>query len=190
MKMNKKIVIPAGVAAVLVTALVLGNIGGQLTREYVSANVAPFDVEYGTEIADVIAKGTITDVRTESTGDPDHPFVAIATLQVEEYLKNPQQSMTIEVRDVGQGIFDHPKHGKVEVVAEESSDFKAGEKVLLFLDYDEGNVLGDGYYVIGIFQGKYSLKDDGTAKNADPSKDTTQQELEQKIKNELAQKQK
>lgn len=188
MKMNKKIVIPAGVAAVLVAALVLGSTGGALTREYVSANVAPFDVEYGTEIADVIARGTISDVRTESTGDPDHPFVAIATLQVEEYLKNPQESTTIEVRDYGQGVYDHPKHGKVEVIADDSSDFKAGEKVLLFLDYDEGNVLGDGYYVIGAFQGKYSIKDDGTAKNADPSKDTTLQELEKKIKDELAKK--
>lgn len=184
--MNKKIVIPAGIAAVLVAALVLGNIGGQLTRESVSANVAPFDVEYGTGIADIIAKGIVSDVRTESTGDPDHPFVAIATLQVEEYLKNPQESTTIEVRDFGEGVYDHPKHGKVEVTADDSSDFKAGEKVLLFLDYDQGNVLGDGYYVIGAFQGKYSIQDDGTARHADSSKDTTLQELEKKIKDELA----
>jgi len=186
---HKKIIIPSGLAVALIAILGISIAGGPISKEYISATIAPFDPEYGTEVADTIALGKITDVRTESTGNPDHPLVAIATMEVEKYLKNPQNSTMIEIRDWGQGVFEDPEKGKVELIAD-SADFKVGEKVVVFLNYVEGHVLGDGYYVYSTFLGKYSIDKDGMAKNKDPKLDTSEEDLEKVIKDTLAKKKK
>jgi hypothetical protein len=180
--MKKKIaIISATIAAVLVTAVIAGSF--MQTPEQtpfgvvISAQVLSIDVPQATKFADTIVTGRVSDIRRESWDDPDYPLVRIVTLDVETYLENPRDTKTIEIRDFGEGVFDDPIRGRSQVqVGGGKVEFNEGEKVLVFLDYDEGNVMGDGYYVVGASQGKYSIEE-GMVKNQDPSRDMPLQEM-------------
>lgn len=184
---NKKtILIPVGIAAaVIATILVVNAFRTPDTITTVSAQIAEIDIPKATKLSDTIILGTVSDIRTESWNDPSYPLVKIVTVNVEEYPKNSQDAKTIEIRGFGEGIFDDPVLGRSQVEVDGGNvDFKVGEKVLVFLDYDAGNVMGDGYYVVGAFQGKYSIED-GMAKNADSNRDTTVEELRETIRDAL-----
>lgn len=189
----------AALASILMMALIAGNAStsGQnhnhnqmpYSLQLSSSQVLPLNVTSATEYADTIAIGEIKDIRTENWTDTDHPFVQIVTIEVERYVANPLNTSKIEIRDFGEGIYDDPVHGKVKLeVTEGQVDFVVGERALVFLDYDEGNMMGDGYHVVGAHQGKYTIKSNGTAVNQDHAKDSSLAQIEKIVKETIAKK--
>ena len=118
-------------------------------------------IEYGPEElaqrADLIIVGTISDDIVETTFIDGYPARSVTTVQVGQVLKGTDTSKTIQINGFGSGeVIVDGIRTNVQVT-ENRLDYKQNENVLLFLDYDEGNVLGDGYYVISQVNGKYTI---------------------------------
>ncbi|HEX7031555.1 MAG TPA: hypothetical protein VF172_01005 [Nitrososphaera sp.] len=162
------------VAAVVGTLLILPQVF--VENVVISGQVESIPTEGLAKRADLVIIGTVTDKRTETTESTKYPLVNIATIEVVEPLKNGADSKTIEVRSFGTGEATINGIRYNVKVADGSSDLPTGKDMVLFLDYDEGNVLGDGYYVIGGYQGVFTIED-GMAENADSSRDLPMSEL-------------
>lgn len=72
---------------------------------------------------------------------------------------------------------------KAKYVYENSPEFAIGEKVfILVADKEPESIYGDNYYVAGLQHGKYTLDDDGIAKNKNSDKNMSEKSLEDKVK--------
>jgi hypothetical protein len=186
-KNKKPIAIP--LLSLALVGLAVGAWPTSRTELYTGGQIVLGTPEELAREADTILIGMVEDIRTElwpRGAERLHPLVKIVKASVVEYIKNPLADRIIEVRLNGEGYADIPGVGRgVKITPPPwEADFKVGEKVLLFLDFDEGNVLGDGYYTVGGFQGKYSIVGD-LAVNRDTSRNMQLSELLQIIKNAL-----
>lgn len=144
-----------------------------------------FEVDELSEKADLIVIGTVTNDRTTASNSDTYPAVKITTIESLEIIKGSEDATAIEVRDFGSGAV--VKDGLRYEVSTGASvpTYKQNERVLLFLDYDEGNELGDGYYIISGTYGKYQI-DGNTAKNLDSDRTEPFTQLKEKILNSLS----
>jgi Phr family secreted Rap phosphatase inhibitor len=68
-------------------------------------------------------------------------------------------------------------------VYESSPEFTVGEMVfILVADKEPESIYGDNYYVAGLQHGKFTLDENGNAKNKNPDRDMSEKSLEDKIK--------
>ena len=110
------------------------------------------------EKSDVIIIGTVEGTWFDVRPFEDYKIVNTATIRVDEWLKNKQDSDKLEIRYYGDwsqkienllGIhrFDTPVH-----------TYKQGEKVLIFASYEKPTmVMGEGHYPF--YEGKYVIQD-------------------------------
>jgi hypothetical protein len=83
------------------------------------------------DIADVVATGTIAN---SSATINDSKIWTYMKVQVEEYLKNPQISRNLTIKSMGGTV------GNISSVVEDSPLFKEGDRVLLFLNKEPGEI--------------------------------------------------
>lgn len=81
--------------------------------------------------ADVVATGRIAN---SSATINDSKIWTYMKVQVEEYLKNPQISRNLTIKSMGGTV------GNISSVVEDSPLFKKGDRVLLFLNKEPGDV--------------------------------------------------
>lgn len=166
------VVAVAGVFGIITTVPM-----GQMTVHSLTEKLT---VEDMVKRADLIVIGTIVDQKTEPRGnDKNNPLRSVTTVKPTEILKGSVDTPTIKVYGSGDGeaIIDGIR---MMVVVLEKAEFKNGENTVLFLDYDEGNVLGTGYYVIGESLGKYDISGD-KAVHVDSAKTESLVQLKQRI---------
>jgi len=176
--MNKNIKIGSIAGVFVIAALAWA------TMPPVEQQIFGLIIEYSPEElaqrADLIIVGTVTDDILESTNIEGYPARSVTTIQVEEVLKGTDNSKTIQINGFGSGIVIVDGIRTNVQVTENRLDYKQNEKVLLFLDYDEGNVLGDAYYVISQVNGKYIISGD-TAEHFSPERSLDLTELKEII---------
>ena len=98
-------------------------------------------------MADTVIRGTVIDV--SSFEDTSRKYV-IAEIEVEKYLKNPQESQTITVRSSEQKLPEGVWYDTLPLV-----QFSTGEKVIVCL-----KKVSTGYYTpVAADQGKFTLSD-------------------------------
>jgi hypothetical protein len=98
-------------------------------------------------MADSVISGTVIDV--SSFMDTSYKYV-IAEIEVEKYLKNPQESQTITVRSSEQILPEGVWYETLPLV-----QFSTGEKVIVCLD----KVSTDYYAPVAADQGKFTFAD-------------------------------
>lgn len=178
--MNKrKLTILSSTSAFAITALALWlsiPLGEMQTYgEYIE-----YSPERMSQLADLIVVAQYTNTVTEETFDRDYPLRAISEFKINEVLKGEYDSKSIDIFHNGDGAF-YSQGMRIDVTLMNGNiEFLPNEEVLLFLDYDEGNILGTGYYIISANLGKYSISD-GLVKHVNPEKDTSLENLKIKI---------
>lgn len=83
------------------------------------------------DIADVVVTGRIAN---SSVTINDSKIWTYMNVQVEEYLKNPQTSWNLTIKSMGGTL------GNISSVVEDSPLFKEGDRVLLFLNKEPGEI--------------------------------------------------
>lgn len=127
------------------------NIDTQLKVAEVHGLRVKKDIKKFSHDVDVILIGTIKSISEPKQNKPGASMIySTITVQVYEYLKNPQPTKELTIKSLGGRI------GNTVLVAEDAPQFTAGEKVLLFLgfDYKKELVVYAGDY------GKFSLEGD------------------------------
>lgn len=147
-----------------------------------------FDEDTLVEKADLIVVGTVLSDRLIASPSDTYPGVQVTTLGSLNVLKDRATvqggmtlggSNTVEVRAMGDGII--VKNGlRHEMSNSQTPDYEVGERVMLFLAYDEGHELGDGYYALNGAIGKYTVYGD-EATSLDASMNTRVSDIQQKI---------
>lgn len=173
-------------AAAFLSFVVLHGIPGFSSEVY--SSVSPFDEDTLVKRADLIVVGTVLDDRLIASPGNGYPGVQVTMLGSLDVLKDRAavqggrtlgDSNTVEVRAMGDGVVI--KNGlRYELSSSETPDYKVGERVMLFLEYDEGHTLGDGYYSLNGAIGKYTVYDD-KATSLDTSMNTRVSDIRQKI---------
>lgn len=109
--------------------------------------------------ADVILIGTVENTWVDIRPFDEYVIVDTAKIRVHEWLKNKQNSETIEIRYYGywaktidslrgRTVFDMPVHS-----------YDGGQNVLLHLFYEKPSmIMGQGYYPS--YEGSYTIQDD------------------------------
>ncbi len=149
-----------------------------------SSQIVIFEVDELTEKADLIVIGTVTNDKTIASNSDTYPAVRITSIESLEIIKGSEDAKAIEVREFGSGEVVKDGLRYDVTVSQGVPTYEQNERVLLFLDYDEGNALGDGYYVISGAYGKYSI-DGNTASHLDSDRTEPVAQLKQKISNSL-----
>lgn len=116
----------------------------------------PDDAEDLVRNSELIIIGTYVNQRTEYTNDDDFPLRSVTTVNVDEVLKGTYTNPTIEIYDFGSGTSFKTGY-RVEIDSGINLEYKTNEQMFMFLDYDEGNVLGDGYFLLANQFGKYTI---------------------------------
>lgn len=155
----------------------------------VYSNLLPFDEDALVEKADLIIVGTVISDKLVASPSNRFPGVQITTLDSLSVLKDIASvqggrtlgdSNTVEVRAVGDGVV--VKNGlRYEMSSFETPDYEVGERVMLFLAYDEGHELGDGYYSLNGATGKYTVYGN-KAISPDAAMNTRVSDIQQKIR--------
>ena len=95
--------------------------------------------------ADTVVKGTVTDV---STSEDVRHYYLIAIIEVEKYIKNPQESKIVTVRSSEQKMGEGVWYETPALV-----NFSIGEKVVVYLE----KASPEFYTPVGASQGKFTL---------------------------------
>ena len=158
----------------------------------IDATLVAYTYEDLNNYSDTVIIGTVKEILPSkwNTADGKQPDKTAAELEssdiiytdiiinVDKCLKNPLSSNEVTVRVIGGTV------GNVSLTTDEESNFKLGEKVLLYLKEDTycdtKNVGSDHFVTTGHVQGKFTLTADGKA--ATPYESITQQELLRTIK--------
>lgn len=151
--------------------------------------MSPFDEDTLVEKADLIVVGTVLSDKLVASPSDTFPGVQITTLGSLGVLKDIASvqggrtlgdSNTVEVRAMGDGAV--VKNGlRYEMSSIETPDYKVGERVMLFLEYEKGHELGDGYYSLNGAAGKYVVYGN-MAMSPDASMHTRVSDIQQKIR--------
>jgi len=144
------------------------------------------DAELG-ERADIALIGSVKEILPSkwNTVDGRKPNKAVSefgpgdviytdvVISVDRYVKNPLPTRDVTVRVLGGTV------GEDSMKAEDEPSFTPGERVMLFLGKDDAPATKDigmeHLVVTGLFQGKFTLTDDGKAARGDRT--TSLQEL-------------
>ncbi len=128
------------------------------------ALLQPFTVDELSKLSRFIIIGTVMDVKPTisdekaALSDDLDALLYDVTMSVEKDLTNQYKNDTIKFRIMGNRDL-----GSYSKAVEDSQEFTAGERVLVFLaDKEPKSIWGDNYYVTGITIGKYTL-DEGRA---------------------------
>ena len=120
---------------------------------------AIFELDEIIELSDVIVIGTVQSTWIDIRPFDDHKIVDTAKIKIDDWLKNEQNSDTIEIRYYGHwsqtienilGIhrMDTPIHR-----------YDAGQRILTSLSYEDSTmVMGEGYYPF--YEGSFVINDD------------------------------
>lgn len=84
------------------------------------------------------------------------PFTLSKALVVKSYKGDIQKGEYINILETG-GAIDGQ-----EYLIDENKVFQPGDKTIVFLDKYEGPVTDDAFVILGVYQGKFLLKDDGS----------------------------
>lgn len=177
------------------TAILLGFVafyGIPVGSGDVHSSMYFFDTDELIDRADLIVIATVNkDVITASPSDT-YPGVQLTTLGNLEILKDRAgvqgekplgDEKSVEIRSMGNGIV--VKNGlRYDVTSYQTPTFTVGERVLLFLEYDKGHDLGDGYYPLNGVVGKY-LIDGDMANNVEPDRVVKVSEMKERIMDSL-----
>jgi len=130
-----------GATSLLILLLVLGAVApAQASVLYMSDNAMA-------NVADVIVDGVVTSAEPRQAG-PGRPISTHVTLELMDSIKGRlNKSSSINLVVPGGRI------GNQVTVATEGAQFTQGERVLLYLEYDQDT----GYQIIGGHQGKLSV---------------------------------
>ena len=144
------------------------------------------DTELG-ERADITLIGSVKEIlpskwntvdgrkpkKAVSEFEPGDVIYTDVVISVDRYVKNPLPTKEVTVRVLGGTV------GEDSMKAEDEPSFTPGEKVMLFLGKDDApatkNIGMEHLVVTGLFQGKFTLTDDGKAVRGDRT--TSLQEL-------------
>lgn len=173
---HKKIIIP-GIIAFIPLMLVMGVI--PITME-THTTFKPYEVEELTGLSDVILKGKVISKTSSLELIDDTPNVMTSyEIKPINFIKgekeNKEKTVTVKVLGGQYNNIDHHT-GHPELVV--------GEKVLLMLSLEPHTIYGDDYYISGVIDGAYKLKD-GKAVNSNPNKTTDEVKLLEKIQDKL-----
>lgn len=132
-----------------------------------------FTTEELTKKTQVIVIGEIVDSRSDLTfkdNDIKKPFIWTTTyIKPERFIKGSDDSPLLEVKTIG-GQVNNIKHDADE------PKFQKGDRVLLFLNKEPDSVYGNSYYVSGVTQGKWTLKN-SMADNENPERNLSETAL-------------
>lgn len=140
-----------------------------LQREFTTEDLA--------KKSQVIVIGKVVDSKSDlifQDNDPTKPFIWTTTyVKPEKFIKGSDTAPLLEIKTIG---------GKVNNIVYDSDDPKLekGDRLLLFLNKEPNSIYGDKYYVSGVTQGKYALKN-GMAENDDEKRNISETELLTKI---------
>ena len=190
MNKQKYLILSAAVIAVAITGVLFSlnstetitvSGGTEQVAEVVTLSGAlpDFPVSYLAEETTYAIKGTVIQIKSvpvqyDVAGMPN--VFTDVVIAVEKDLKGLYVEDTITVRvDGGQA-------DGYTVVSEIAPEFEVGEEIFIFVgDKENDSIYGDNYYVAGLQHGKYNLDVDGKAKNKDPARDISEDELKELI---------
>lgn len=168
-----------GLFALLQAVMLFGIVPMQIQS---FTSMEEYSVEQLSQRAEVITKGTIVDAKSNihaSITNPDRPTVLTTySVKPDTMIKGDDRSEVIEFKVSG-GVVNNVVHLSDQPV------FEKGELVLLFLSKEAGTIYDDDYYLTGVTQGVYKLKDD-IAEQEIPGRTTTESALIQRIQQELS----
>ena len=177
--MNKKTyaILSVAIAAALTAGVMSGSYTLESEREIIiiSGSLPDFPVSYLAEETTYAIKGVVTQtkpvpVQYDVAGIPN--VFTDVVIAVEKDLKGLYTDETITVRIDGGQTDDY------DMVSETAPEFEVGEKVFIFVgDKETDSIYGGNYYVAGLQHGKYNLDVEGEAKNKDPLRNISEDEL-------------
>lgn len=131
--------------------------------------------------AELVVMGIVMDSKTVAMDHDNYHGVQITQLKITEVIKGSVDSRFIEIRDFASDAVVVKNGLRYELLESPFvPKYEEKEAVLLFLSYDEGNVLGDAYYVLSGSYGKFQVED-GQAINADSERTQSTQQIKQRI---------
>lgn len=130
-----------------------------------------FTTEELTRRADVVAVGTISDMRTDWNKEKTRIYTS-ATLSVQEVLKGNDSPSTLTITYPGGEI------GTEGEVYSETASFKKHEEVMVFAKKDQSG----NYRVTGGEQGKYTITTDKTSGKKMATSTTSLDDLKSQVK--------
>jgi len=167
--MAKKIAL-ISIATILVALSIFAM--AQPTQVNTSYTLVPMTVKELAQSTDNILIGKVTRIQpsiVENTGGTSRVWTDVV-VEVEKYLKVAPTERYVTLRLAG------GRMAQVEEIVSESVTLNEGERVLLFIKKELNTIWGDNYFVHGMIQGKYLLKN-GYALNQDSSRNTMEEDL-------------
>ena len=141
------------------------------------------DIEEMSQEADLIVIGNVIESKTIAYDHETYHGVQITQLQIEEVIKGSVDSKSIEIRDFPSDTAVVKNGLRYDILEDPFvAKYKQNDQVLVFLSYDEGNVLGDAYYLWSGTFGSYQIVDEN-AINKDSDRTQPIQNLKQTIRN-------
>ncbi len=132
--------------------------------------------------SDLAIIATYSHERTEETWIDMFPLRNVATVNVLEVLKGEYKSNTLEIINDGEGVsFQNGYRMEVHIGAAKVQ-YSPDQKMILFFDYHEGHVLGDGYYLMGDKLGMFVIDGNENAIHIIPERSTTVQEIRDQLR--------
>lgn len=128
-----------------------------LISSYAEALMVGMSTEKLTNDAEVVVKGDVVDSKSYWSSD-GKSIVTQVRVRYSEVIKGEVVSREFIVEHLGGMV------GDLGMSVSDTSEFKKGEQVILFLNKGMSKVSGEAYNVTGRAQGKYTVGSDGIAR--------------------------